>query len=420
MEGTSISEGVGCLAELTPLLTWTFLAPALVGYIPFVITTTAPEILHLSSVLGSGLLVGTVMETIIPEAYNMLLLDHHKEQEESNIKHLNGLSAGRSPNSAASDKDRGGEEALSPSASSHHTFEASHFAGLATALGFLFMFLCERIPSLLAKIRGRKKQGRSVESGGVETRTIAPSKLYSDDIEMDRILRHTSHDHHPDLMPSQGQSHNHKHHLHHHHQREQQQSHDSAAAATGAASSVSFGLILHSAMDGIPLGAAACSGNQDVQVVLLLATLLHKAPASFGLTSFLLGSGVPRRRVLRSLAYFCLAAPLNALLVAAFLSEWGGSSSSSNNSVAHAASVPLTATTASSPSTISTSTTTSDGTFTSSHSDGAAATGSSLTGLGLLFSAGTMIYTITTHLLPELLKTSSSAHHHHHHHHYRC
>mmetsp|Transcript_9021 Transcript_9021/g.14622 ORF Transcript_9021/g.14622 Transcript_9021/m.14622 type:complete len:104 (-) Transcript_9021:416-727(-) len=31
-------------------------------------------------------------------------------------------------------------------------------------------------------------------------------------------------------------------------------------------------------------------------------------------------------------------------------------------------------------------------------------------GLGLLFSAGTMIYTITTHLLPELLK--KSPHHH--------
>eukprot|EP00466_Bigelowiella_natans_P002161 jgi/Bigna1/144915/aug1.93_g19623 len=108
MEGTSISEGVGCLADLAPLLTWTFLGPALVGYIPFVLTTTAPEILHLSSVLGSGLLVGTVMETIIPEAYNMLLLNH-QEQEERNIEHRRNLNTGHPSHPVGGDNGhRGG------------------------------------------------------------------------------------------------------------------------------------------------------------------------------------------------------------------------------------------------------------------------------------------------------------------------
>jgi len=107
--------------------------------------------------------------------------------------------------------------------------------------------------------------------------------------------------------------------------------------------------------------------------------------------------------VLRSLGYFCLAAPFTALVVALALSVWKSSSSGVLTTV-----VPATATTT------TTTSTTNSGISSSPLSDrehlDAAAMSSALTGLGLLFSAGTMIYTITTHLLPELLK--KSPHHH--------
>jgi len=146
----------------------------------------------------------------------------------------------------------------------------------------------------------------------------------------------------------------------------------SAAAAAAAAGSdrqvisvaqVSFGLMLHSAVDGIPLGFAACSGNQQVEMLLLLAVLLHKGPASFGLTSFLLGSGANRKSVLWNLLLFCISAPLGALVVVVMLSVYPTSHPENVNQ---------------------------------------------LIGLGLLFSAGTMIYTISTHILPEILGNDSS------------
>ena len=40
--------------------------------------------------------------------------------------------------------------------------------------------------------------------------------------------------------------------------------------------------------DGIALGAVANTSKTDVEFVIFLAIMLHKAPAAFGLTSFLL------------------------------------------------------------------------------------------------------------------------------------
>ena len=49
----------------------------------------------------------------------------------------------------------------------------------------------------------------------------------------------------------------------------------------------SWNISLHVA-DGIALGAAASASKTDVEFVIFLAIMLHKAPAAFGLTSFLL------------------------------------------------------------------------------------------------------------------------------------
>jgi len=125
---------------------------------------------------------------------------------------------------------------------------------------------------------------------------------------------------------------------------------------------VSIGLIIHAAMDGIPLGAAAVSGNSSVEALLLLAIILHKAPASFGLSSFLIGSGLPRKIVLRNLLAFCLAAPLMMIMVVVLVRSLGASPD--------------------------------------------VASSSDITGLGLLFSAGTMMHTVSTHVLPAVHQPS--------------
>lgn len=46
--------------------------------------------------------------------------------------------------------------------------------------------------------------------------------------------------------------------------------------------------------DGIALGAAATTSHTDVEFIVFLAIMLHKAPAAFGLVTFLLHAGLER------------------------------------------------------------------------------------------------------------------------------
>lgn len=83
-----------------------------------------------------------------------------------------------------------------------------------------------------------------------------------------------------------------------------------------------IGLIVHSAADGIALGAAATTSHADVEMIVFLAIMLHKAPAAFGLVTFLLHEGLDRSRIKRHLIMFSSSAP-----IAAFITYFGISSS---------------------------------------------------------------------------------------------
>lgn len=68
------------------------------------------------------------------------------------------------------------------------------------------------------------------------------------------------------------------------------------------------------AADGIALGAACIADRATVEMMVFLAIMLHKAPAAFGLTSFLLHEGHDNTRIRKHLAAFSLAAPIGAVL----------------------------------------------------------------------------------------------------------
>ena len=52
---------------------------------------------------------------------------------------------------------------------------------------------------------------------------------------------------------------------------------------------------MHAAADGIALGAASMGDNSQLEMVVFLAIMLHKAPGSFGLATYLLHEGLSRR-----------------------------------------------------------------------------------------------------------------------------
>ncbi|XP_011307933.1 zinc transporter ZIP9-A [Fopius arisanus] len=127
-----------------------------------------------------------------------------------------------------------------------------------------------------------------------------------------------------------------------------------------------LGLVVHAAADGVALGAAATTSQADVEVIVFLAIMLHKAPAAFGLVSFLLHEGVDKKRISRHLLVFSLSAPCLALITYFGIGKEGKETLSNVNA----------------------------------------------TGLAMLFSAGTFLYVATVHVLPELMTRNTNAYSH--------
>uniref|UniRef100_A0AAZ3S850 Zinc transporter ZIP9 n=1 Tax=Oncorhynchus tshawytscha TaxID=74940 RepID=A0AAZ3S850_ONCTS len=116
------------------------------------------------------------------------------------------------------------------------------------------------------------------------------------------------------------------------------------------------GLVIHAAADGVVLGVAVVSSKVTVQLVVFLAVILHKAPAAFGLATFLLRAGLEKRQIQKHLLVFSAAAPVLSIITYFILNASGGS----------------------------------------------AQRRLSATGVGMLFSAGTFLYVATVHVLPEV------------------
>lgn len=62
------------------------------------------------------------------------------------------------------------------------------------------------------------------------------------------------------------------------------------------------------------LGAAVTTSRTDVEMIIFLAIMLHKAPASFGLVTFLLHEGLDKAKIKKHLLFFSLSAPIGALI----------------------------------------------------------------------------------------------------------
>lgn len=112
------------------------------------------------------------------------------------------------------------------------------------------------------------------------------------------------------------------------------------------------------------LGAAATTSHHDVEIIVFLAIMLHKAPAAFGLVTFLLHEGVNRNTIRKHLGIFSLSAPLLTLLTYFGIGQEQKEQLNNFNA----------------------------------------------TGIAMLFSAGTFLYVATVHVLPEMTQSSGHGH----------
>lgn len=91
-------------------------------------------------------------------------------------------------------------------------------------------------------------------------------------------------------------------------------------------SSISVGLVIHAITDGIALGASVAAENSALETIVFVAILVHKAPASFGLTAVLIGEGRHSDYVVkRDLLVFAGAAPLGAIATYILIALLGSS-----------------------------------------------------------------------------------------------
>ncbi|MDC0055448.1 ZIP family metal transporter [Deltaproteobacteria bacterium] len=75
-----------------------------------------------------------------------------------------------------------------------------------------------------------------------------------------------------------------------------------------------LGLTLHSATDGLAIGAAAASGSIALTATVALAVLIHKAPAAFSLGVFSMHEREERNDTIKDVVIFSLATPVMMLL----------------------------------------------------------------------------------------------------------
>ncbi|GAP86510.2 putative zip zinc transporter [Rosellinia necatrix] len=167
----------------------------------------------------------------------------------------------------------------SPAESELPTF----YIGLSLVLGFILMFLIDRLP------RHASENFQPPPPRHISLSNLGGSSLSANEEESEGFLG--------SLTPTPKQS-------------------RSLATTTG--------LVIHAAADGIAMGASVSSPDKKLGFIVFIAIMVHKAPAAFGLTSILLKQGLSKRAARGHLVVFSLASPFGAWVTFILMSFLGG------------------------------------------------------------------------------------------------
>ncbi|KAF8466624.1 Zinc/iron permease [Kalaharituber pfeilii] len=262
------------------------------GMLPLAMTLS-PSRMRLISAIGMGVLVGTSLIVIIPEGidtlYSVKAVDTHKRSWTSNSD-LSILTRRLPSAEGALDTSLAIEipplTPRNPEADNngdvhdgdHHDHSSEipsphAYIGLSLIAGFILMYLIDTLPPLISHLRSSSSS--------------APSYITLNNLSSAPI-------------PS------------------------SPTSPPQASFSITTGLVIHAAADGIALGASATSSNLALEAIIFVAIMLHKAPAAFGLSAVLLKNGLGKRQARAHLMVFSFAAPVGALGTWAVINLLGG------------------------------------------------------------------------------------------------
>lgn len=234
--------------------------------------------LRLISSIGIGILVGTSLIVIIPEGIEAITkasLPVHSHENTRSI--YGGAMDVRDESPSPNDEDP-----ASQAESEVHV--PTFYVGLSLILGFILMFMIDRIPRIASENFQPPAPPRQISLSN-----LGGSALPGDEEEAEGFLG--------SLTPTPKQS---------------------RSLAT------TVGLVIHAAADGIAMGASAASSDTTLGFIVFLAIMIHKAPAAFGLTSVLLKQGLSKRAARGHLIVFSLASPFGAWTTFVLVALLGG------------------------------------------------------------------------------------------------
>lgn len=290
------------------------LASFLAGALPLSMTLSQSQ-LRLISSIGIGILVGTSLIVIIPEGVEAVATTA-SSGEVQGLKSRSMIAARQIPEAlltrevpaiesledspidigaslrrALEAREDAPVVGVDPPAELPKEEEAQHehedfptfYIGVSLTLGFVLMFLIDRLPQHATDGLNRTPATRHISLDNLGSASV------NGDDEDDSFLG--------SLAPTPKQS-------------------RSLATTTG--------LVIHAAADGIAMGASATTSDMKLGLIIFIAIMFHKAPAAFGLTSLLLRQGLSKRAAKGHLIAFSLAAPFGAIGTFLILSILGG------------------------------------------------------------------------------------------------
>lgn len=292
------------------------LASFLAGALPLSMTLSQSQ-LRLISSIGIGILVGTSLIVIIPEGVEAvasttstahephglrsIIAARRQAPELTAPRELHTIEVRDAPpidhatvlRSALETREDAplpeGEVPVEPPKQEEDKHEGTDFPtfyiGLSLTLGFVLMFLIDRLPQHATDGLNRMPATRHISLDN-----LGSSSVNGDgEDENDGFLG--------SFAPTPRQS---------------------RSLAT------TVGLVIHAAADGIAMGASATTSDMKLGLIIFIAIMVHKAPAAFGLTSLLLRQGLSKRAARGHLIAFSLAAPVGALGTFILVSLLGG------------------------------------------------------------------------------------------------
>lgn len=332
---------------------------------------------RLLALLGSGILVGTALSIIIPEGVDSLYgaqqpnLPSARSKELATAKHGDSRNAADHPSETANSTSTGAHDIIAEQILSESQNKAmTWLVGTSLILGFLLMLLIEQF-SIYQGGGGHQHGPEMIHTNSIRTSYTLACQEDDVDIGLEEeedgkpIINATSSDSVPvrdthkiamrtatvdgpeiagiNINPNRYYDHS---------------RHMATHKLKNAKVTPTLGLVIHAAADGIALGAAATTSHRDVEMIIFLAIMLHKAPAAFSLVVLLLHNGLRPTNIRRHLLAFSLSAPIAAIVTYYGLSQSGKEALRRNNA----------------------------------------------TGVAMLFSAGTFLFVATVHVLPELIQ----------------